>query len=61
MWPPMDTAAEVAARFGEATSTRDELGFAFGPTALGLYRMDLARDAVGKELRGMAYLAGLLV
>lgn len=42
---PMDTATELAARFGEATRTHDEFGFAFGPTAIGLYRMDLALEA----------------
>jgi transcriptional regulator with XRE-family HTH domain len=42
---PMETAAELAARFGEAASTHDEFGFAFGPTAVGLYRMDLALES----------------
>jgi len=42
---PMETAAELAGRFGEATRTHDEFGFAFGPTAVGLYRMDLALEA----------------
>ena len=42
---PMETAAELAERFGEAAGTHDEFGFAFGPTDLGLYRMDLALEA----------------
>jgi hypothetical protein len=42
---PMETAAELAERFGEATRTHDQFGFAFGPTAIGLYRMDLALEA----------------
>jgi hypothetical protein len=42
---PMETAAELAGRFSEATRTHDEFGFAFGPTDVGLYRMDLALEA----------------
>jgi transcriptional regulator with XRE-family HTH domain len=42
---PMETAAELAGRFGEADRTHDEFGFAFGPTDVGLYRMDLALEA----------------
>ncbi|MGH3717638.1 MAG: helix-turn-helix domain-containing protein [Pseudonocardiaceae bacterium] len=42
---PMETAAELAGRFGEAESTHDAFGFAFGPTDVGLYRMDLALEA----------------
>jgi hypothetical protein len=42
---PMETAAELAGRFGETASTHDEFGFSFGPTDVGLYRMDLALEA----------------
>ncbi|MGH3833679.1 MAG: helix-turn-helix domain-containing protein [Pseudonocardiaceae bacterium] len=42
---PMEIAAELAERFGEAESTHDEFGFAFGPTDVGLYRMKLALEA----------------
>lgn len=38
---PMDDAAEMAQRFGEATGD-DALGFAFGPTDVGLYQMALS-------------------
>ncbi|MGH3997530.1 MAG: XRE family transcriptional regulator, partial [Pseudonocardiaceae bacterium] len=39
----METAAELAQRFGEATAD-DVFGFAFGPTDVGLYRMALALE-----------------
>ncbi len=39
----MDTADELAQRFGEATQD-DAFGFAFGPTDVGLYRMALALE-----------------
>lgn len=40
---PMDAAAELAQRFGEATGD-DRHGFAFGHTDVGLYRMALALE-----------------
>jgi len=40
----MDTAEELALRFGE-TGEDDPLGFAFGPTDVGLYRMAIALEA----------------
>jgi transcriptional regulator with XRE-family HTH domain len=40
----METAAELAVRFGE-TGENDSLGFAFGPTDVGLYRMAIALEA----------------
>jgi transcriptional regulator with XRE-family HTH domain len=40
----METAAELAVRFGE-TGEDDSLGFAFGPTDVGLYRMAIALEA----------------
>jgi transcriptional regulator with XRE-family HTH domain len=42
---PVDAAAELAERFGEPVNTYDEFGCAFGPTDVGLYRMDLALEA----------------
>ncbi|MGH3769894.1 MAG: helix-turn-helix domain-containing protein [Pseudonocardiaceae bacterium] len=39
----METAAELALRFGE-TGEDDPLGFAFGPTDVGLYRMKIAME-----------------
>jgi len=41
---PMDTAADVAERFG-ATSEVDSLGFVFGPVNAGCFRMWLALEA----------------
>lgn len=40
---PMETAAELALRFGEATGD-DAFLFAFGPTDVGLYQMALALE-----------------
>ncbi|MGH3765222.1 MAG: helix-turn-helix domain-containing protein [Pseudonocardiaceae bacterium] len=40
----MDTAADLATRFGE-TGENSALGFAFGPTDVGLYRMSIALEA----------------
>jgi transcriptional regulator with XRE-family HTH domain len=40
----MDTAADLAARFGE-TGENGSLGFAFGPTDVGLYRMAIALES----------------
>ena len=40
----IETAAELAVRFGE-TGENDSLGFAFGPTDVGLYRMAIALEA----------------
>jgi transcriptional regulator with XRE-family HTH domain len=40
----MNTAAELSIRFGE-TGENGSLGFAFGPTDVGLYRMTLALEA----------------
>ena len=39
----METAADLAVRFGE--TGEDPLGFAFGPTDVGLYRMTTALEA----------------
>ncbi|MBV9142889.1 MAG: helix-turn-helix transcriptional regulator [Pseudonocardiales bacterium] len=39
----LETAAELAARFGE-TGEHDPLGFAFGPTDVGIYRMAVALE-----------------
>jgi hypothetical protein len=41
---PMETAAELAQRFGEATGD-DAFGFAFGPTDVGLYNMSLSLES----------------
>ncbi|MGH3865125.1 MAG: helix-turn-helix domain-containing protein [Pseudonocardiaceae bacterium] len=41
---PMEAAAELAGRFG-ATGDTDSLGFLFGPTDVGVYRMWLALEA----------------
>jgi hypothetical protein len=41
---PMETAAELAGRFG-ATGETDSLGFLFGPLSAGLCRMGLALEA----------------
>jgi len=41
---PMETAAELAQRFREATGD-DVFGFAFGPTDVGLYQMALALES----------------
>jgi len=41
---PMDTAAEVAERFG-ATSDVDSLGFVLAPADVGVFRMSLALEA----------------
>ncbi len=53
----METAAELAARFGE-TGEGDPLGFAFGPTDVGLYRMGIALEA-GEPDRVVSIAQGL--
>ncbi len=44
---PMESAAELAARVGDETGggQNDRLGFGFGPTNIGLWRMALALEA----------------
>ncbi len=42
---PMEAAAELAERTGEPGEDNDHLGFGFGPTNVGLWRMALALEA----------------
>ncbi|MGH3806841.1 MAG: helix-turn-helix domain-containing protein [Pseudonocardiaceae bacterium] len=55
---PMDIAAELAERFGEPVRAYDDFGFAFGPTDVGLYRMDLALEA-GEPDRALSIAEGV--
>jgi hypothetical protein len=42
---PMQAATELATQFGELDDNRDRLGFGFGPTNVGLWKMALALEA----------------
>src|SRR5262249_31330349 len=42
--PPMQTARDLADRFGEPEEDHDHLGFGFGPTNVGLWEMALALE-----------------
>lgn len=53
----LETAAELAARFGE-TGEHNPLGFAFGPTEVGIYRMIIALE-VGEADRVVSIAQGL--
>lgn len=46
---PLRVASELGERFGEPTRLWDACGFAFGPTDVNLYRMDLALEAGDPE------------
>ncbi len=55
---PMEVAAELAERTGEPGEVNDPLGFGFGPTNVGLWRMALALEA-GEPDRAVSIAEGV--